>query len=46
MGNMQTFFLWFLEEIPNFLLAEPIRYFTGVFIGFAVVGLFRKLIRI
>lgn len=46
MGDMQSFFLWFLAEIPNFLLSEPIRYFTGVFIGFAVIGLFRRLLRL
>lgn len=46
MGNMQNFFLWWMSEVPNFLLAEPIRYFTGIFIGLACVGLFRKLLRI
>lgn len=30
MQNMQQFSLWFLNNIPSFLLAEPICYFVGI----------------
>lgn len=30
MAAMQSFTLWFLEELPAFLWAEPIRYLWGL----------------
>lgn len=27
---MKNFSLWFLEELPSFLLSEPIIYFIGI----------------
>lgn len=30
MANMQSFTLWFLENIPDFLLSEPICYFVAI----------------
>ena len=44
--NMQAFALWLLEEIPNFLLSEPICYFVGIAILFLVIKLFGSIIKI
>lgn len=30
MAAMQSFTLWFLEELPDFLWSEPIRYLWGL----------------
>lgn len=43
MADMQNFFLWFLQELANFLLSDPIKYFTGIFLGMCAVGLFRRI---
>lgn len=37
MASMQSFTLWFLNQLPAFLLSEPISYFTGLIIlGFII----------
>lgn len=37
MSAMQQFTLWFLNQLPAFLLAEPVSYFVGLIIlGFIV----------
>ena len=46
MDNMQAFALWLLEEIPNFLLSEPICYFVGIAILLLVVKLLGSIIKI
>lgn len=46
MTAMQNFSMWLLEEIPVFLMAEPIKYFTGIAITCGVIGLLRKLCNI
>lgn len=43
---MFDFFLAILEEIPTFLMAEPICYIFGCIIGLFAVALFSKLLRI
>lgn len=30
MNSMQTFTLWFLDNLPEFLMSEPIIYFVGI----------------
>ena len=32
MNAMKEFTLWFFDNLPDFLLAEPIVYFVGLFI--------------
>lgn len=37
MASMQQFTIWFLDNIPDFLLSEPICYFVGIVIlGFII----------
>lgn len=44
MNNMMTFSLWWLEQLPDFLMSEPMCYFIGLFfLGFVVV-IFRRII--
>lgn len=40
------FTLWFLEQLPAFLLSEPISAFVGFWFLFVVIALFRSMIRI
>lgn len=40
MASMQSFTLWFLNNIPRFLLSEPIVYFVGL----AILGLIIQII--
>lgn len=46
MQEMRTFILWFLEELPNFLMREPICYFVGFGFLFVVLALFKSIINI
>lgn len=43
---MKTFVLWFMEELPNFLMAEPICYFVGFGFLFVILALFKSIINI
>lgn len=43
---MKDFVLWFLQQLPDFLLAEPICYFVGFAFLFVTVSLFQKIINI
>ena len=36
---MQDFCVWFLQELPAFLMAEPIVYFVGLFFSFFIIKL-------
>ena len=36
MTNVQNFVLWFLDNLPDFLMSEPIKYFVGIAI-FALI---------
>lgn len=42
-SDTQVFISWFLSELPDFLLAEPICYFVGFFFLFITIGLFKKI---
>lgn len=46
MEEMKEFALWFLSELPDFLLSEPICYFVGIVILFFVVKLTVSIIHI
>lgn len=43
---MKDFIGWFLAELPNFLMAEPICYFVGFGFLFVVLALFKSIINI
>ena len=43
MQNMMEFSLWFLSQLPGFLMAEPISAFTGMAILFCVASLVRRM---
>ena len=44
MEQMKDFVLWFLSQLPTFLLTEPISYFVGFIFLFAVVAIFRRVV--
>mgnify|MGYP004515145143 CR=1 FL=1 len=46
MDNMKTFVLWFLEQLPSFLLSEPMCYFVGFAFLIVTVRIIRDIIRI
>ena len=46
MDNMKTFVLWFLEQLPSFLLSEPMCYFVGFAFLIVMVRVIRDIIRI
>lgn len=46
MQEMKDFCLWFLTELPDFLLAEPICYFVGFGFLFVVIAIIRSIINI
>lgn len=39
-----NFSLWFLSQLPDFLMSEPISAFTGLAVLFVVVSLFNRII--
>lgn len=43
MQEMMDFCLWFLTELPAFLMSEPICYLVGFFFLFVVVALFKYI---
>lgn len=43
MNDMLDFFTQFLGIIADFLMAEPVKYFTGIFIGLCVIALVKRL---
>lgn len=43
---MMDFSLWFLEQLPAFLMSEPISAFVGFFFLFVVIALIKRLINI
>lgn len=45
MNDMLTFFTQWLSIIANFLMTEPIVYFTAICIGVFVLALIHKIIR-
>lgn len=40
------FALWFLGELPAFLMTPPISAFVGMFFLFAVIALVRQIISV
>lgn len=45
-GDMMSFFTGLMDHTANWLMIEPISYFTAIFVGVGVVGLVRKLMHI
>lgn len=45
MNDMLDFFTQILGLIAQFLMTEPIKYFTAIFIGCGIVALIHKIIR-
>ena len=43
MQSMKDFVVWFLSQLPDFLMAEPISAFTGLAILFVVASLVRYM---
>lgn len=43
---MKEFWLWWFEQLPDFLLAEPICYFMGFIFGALAIGLIRRIINL
>jgi hypothetical protein len=43
--NMKTFVLWFLEQLPSFLLSEPMCYFVGFAFLVVTIRIIRDIIR-
>lgn len=46
MQSMMDFALWFLEQLPVFLMTEPISAFVGFFFLFVVVELIARMIKL
>ena len=46
MQAMMDFCLWFLSELPAFLLSDPIKYLVGFFFMFCILALIRSIITI
>lgn len=46
MDSMKTFVLWFLEQLPSFLLSEPMCYFVGFAFLIVTIRIIRDIIRI
>ena len=46
MDNMKTFVLWFLEQLPSFLLSEPMCYFVGFAFLIVTIRVIRDVIRL
>lgn len=45
MQDMLDFFTQWLGIIAQFLLTEPMKYFTAIFIGVGIVALIHKIIK-
>lgn len=43
---MKELCTWFLEELPGFLLAEPVCYFVGFALGFVILALIRDMLHL
>lgn len=43
---MMDFALWFLNQLPEFLLTPPISAFTGLAVLFVVAELVRRIINL
>lgn len=43
---MQSFVTWFLEQLPAFLMAEPLCYFVGFAFILVVIRIIRAVIHL
>lgn len=43
MTQIKTFFLWFIDNLPTFLMSEPIKYFVGIFIAGMIIKMILTL---
>lgn len=43
MQSMVVFSTWYLSMIPQFLMSEPIRYFTGLVVTISIFGLIVRI---
>lgn len=46
MQNMMNFIMWFLSNLPEFLMSEPICYLVGFFFLSVVIVLFKRIVSI
>lgn len=46
MQEMMDFAMWWLSELPAFLMAEPVCYLVGFAFLFVTVSLFQRIINI
>lgn len=46
MQEMIDFVMWFLSELPDFFMAEPICYLVGFGFLFVVLALFKSIVNI
>ena len=46
MSAMQNFVMWFLNNLPSFLLSDPIKYFVGFFFAGLTVKLIKEILSI
>mgnify|MGYP006392848827 CR=1 FL=1 len=46
LDNIQAFLLWLLDEIPAFLMSEPICYFVGMAFLLVTIKLFIMITKI
>lgn len=46
LANMKAFVLWFFEELPDFLLSEPVCYLIGFVFALFTLYLIKKIINL
>lgn len=46
MNGMQSFVTWFLNQLPSFLLSEPIVYIIGFVFAGLTIDLIRRIINL
>jgi hypothetical protein len=46
MQIITPFFTWVLNELPNFLMAEPIIYFVALFVLVAIINIIIRIFHI
>lgn len=46
MQEMMDFALWFIEQLPGFLMTPPISGFVGLGFCFVIIALIKRLIHL
>lgn len=46
MTSMQTFITWFLNNLPSFLLSDPIIYFVGFWFAGLTILLIKRILNL